>query len=330
MRYTGMLSEAWELLHRALRRLGCEAFRIIKPLENIALSRYEVNEQINPPPLFLIGAPRTGSTLIYQVITNFFEVNYTSNFGALFYHSLFIGMRLEKRLFGNGFHNNFISINGRTRGLRSPNECGKFWYRWFPKDRHFVGGDEFRTNELTALRRTILAVTKLMPRPFVFKNLNCGQRLQVLHKILPEALFIYCKRNPLYTAQSILEGRERVLGDKNKWWSVMPRNMSELLKLPYPEQVVKQVYYLQAQIEQDLPLFPEKQFIEVSYEALCDDLLGTLKQISDFWKRNGVNVGRREGALLPDLKLSERMRVSMSDFKALSVEINKLDWGGRL
>jgi len=133
-------------------------------------------------------------------------------------------MLLEEYLLGDSPHHMFESNYGMAKSLRGPNECGQFWYRWFPGDRHFIAYHEYSKEELLDIRRTICAISIKFLKPLVFKNLNNGQRLQMIKKILPESLIIFVKRDPVFTAQSILGGRLDFYGDKNTWFSVMPKN----------------------------------------------------------------------------------------------------------
>ena len=235
-------------MRRVIIRSTSEIAKIVKPIDSYIMKKKCKIKDLQYPPIFIIGAPRTGSTLVYQVLTNYFDVKYISNFSASFYHSLYLGMIISDKILGNSSHNLFDSHYGMASNLNGPNECGQFWYRWFPKDRHFISSNEITKDELIGIRKTIGMITKKFHKPIIFKNLNNGQRLQAIKKVLPESLFIIVRRDPVYTAQSILAGRKDFYGDKMAWFSVMPKNVNEIKKKDYPEQVVQQVYFLEKQI----------------------------------------------------------------------------------
>lgn len=68
-------------------------------------------------PVFIIGAPRTGSTILYQMNLNVsILTTYLVNF--------FFGFWLRKKLFCNKAHDSFNSNLGDTQGYNSPSECG--------------------------------------------------------------------------------------------------------------------------------------------------------------------------------------------------------------
>ena len=315
-----------KLMRRVMLRLTSEIFKLVKPLDSYLMKKKFSNKDLRYPPIFIIGAPRTGSTLIYQVITNHFDICYISNFSAAFFHSLYTGMILENSLLGKSPHNLFNSYYGMSGGLRGPNECGQFWYRWFPKERHFIAANDFKRDELIEIRNIIGAITKKLSKPIIFKNLNNGQRLQAIHKILPESLFIFIRRDPVFTAQSILTGRYEFYRNQKKWLSVMPKNISELKKKHYTEQVVKQVYYLEKQIYEDLKLFPAKQQIIMRYENFCKNTNEELKRLKYFFINNNIDVNHREKEKLLKFQIDTRILVNRYDLEKIKKETEKIVW----
>jgi len=299
--------------------------KILAPLETFLIKKY-TTEKIKYPPVFIIGAPRTGSTILYEYITNYLDVTYINNFICKFYSLLYLGSVVSKIVFQDKQHNRFDSEQGRTQGLNSPSECGEFWYRWFPRDRHFVDFNELDSLQITQIRDVIKAVVNKNNKPIVFKNMNCGQRLRVIKDVFPDALFIYCKRNPLFTAQSIIETREKVCKNRAVWWSIMPKEYNELLKLDYPEQVVKQVYYIQKQIEEDLSLFGKKQFIEIWYKDFCKSPRLTIEKIRNFMFQNGANIRYKAQLIENQINLSQQRKIDKTTYDKLKEIINFLDW----
>jgi hypothetical protein len=317
-------------IKRAPRRIGYYVapylFSPLRWVEQPRLAAVDLERRIEPPPIFIIGAPRTGSTLLYQTLTNCYQVSYISNLASLFVRSLWIGERLHRAFYRGTPHNCFTSIYGKTQGLNSPSECGKFWYRWFPKDRHFVTPADVDPAGLGRLRQTMAAITADGGVPMVFKNLNCGQRLQVLRHVLPEALFLFILRNPFHTARSILEGRIQRHGGKNSWSSVMPPNVAELKRLPWPAQIAGQVYALEDRISQDLQLFPQRQSFWLHYEDFCADPSRSLQRIEAWVKNNGVDIAPRKGARLPSIRACRQPAIDPHDHAELEREIATLDW----
>ncbi|MFW6009199.1 MAG: sulfotransferase [archaeon] len=299
---------------------------ILNPLEKKLIKNY-TNKKIKYPPIFIIGAPRTGSTILYEYITNYLDLKYINNFLAKFYKNLYIASIISHQIFADKTHNCFDSKHGRTYGLKAPSECGAFWYRWLPNNRHFIDFDEIDEKSKEEMYSTITAITNKFNKPLIFKNLNAGQRLRMIKEIFPNALFIYIKRDPLFTSQSILRSREKTYNDRSKWWSIMPKEYEQLLKLPYPEQIVKQVYYLQKQIETDLHLFPGKNRYILTYKEFCQNPGKVIYSIKEFLEKNYNDiVYLKDKNIQNKTYYSADKKIDNKTFKKLKKEVNKLNW----
>lgn len=278
---------------------------ILRPFEKRALKKISA-EADGLKPVFIVSAPRSGSTILYQIITKAFKVEYTSNLAAICYHSLFTGWKLQKWLYGDKSHSSFESNMGRTKGWLSPHEIGKFWYQWFPHEPLFVDADYYKQKDFSQLKKTVRAIVEKSGKPLVFKNTVNGERLRVLRQIFPEALIIFCTREPYFTANSIYQHRLKVQGTDKEWWATKPSNFNDLINLPPKQQVAAQVYYLEKRIEEDMLLFPESQRITISYEDLCGDTEATLKRLEEFMKTNGLSAERIIDAKLPELRVNNK------------------------
>lgn len=299
----------------------------LNPVERYLINKYK-GQNIIYSPVFIIGAPRTGSTILYEYVTNYLDLKYINNFMAKFYKSLYLSSLVSHKIFKDESHDCFDSKHGKTYGLNAPHECGSFWYRWLPKDKHFVKFDEIDSNSKDEIYTTITAITNKFNKPFIFKNLNAGQRMRLIKETFPNALFIYIKRNPLYTAQSILRGREKTYNDRSKWWSIMPKEYDELLDLPYPEQIVKQIYYLQKQIETDLSLFPSQNSYVIKYKDFCFDTEEEINLIKEFLENNyDKKINLKKNINPNKVYYSNEQKIDDKTFHKLKEIINQLNWG---
>jgi len=246
---------------------------------------------------------------------------------AYFYKNLFLFSIVSQKFWGNKPHNCFRSLHGNSYGLNAPHECGNFWYRWLPDDKHFIDFNEISYDSKEEIDTIVTAITNRFNKPLVFKNLNAGQRLRLIKEIFPDSIFIYIKRDPVYTSQSILQSRERIHNDRTKWWSIMPKEYNELQKLDYHEQIVKQVYFLQKQIEQDLNYFNDHNYITVWYNKFCKNPRKYINLIyRKLLQKNGYNVDYISYKIKNDLKSRNTRKVDIHTFKKLESIVNKLEW----
>jgi len=213
-----------------------------------------------------------------------------------------------------------MSIHGGTVGAHSPSECGGFWYRWLPKERHFVDFDEISKESMEQIRQEITAVSNYFDKPMVFKNLNAGQRMRLISQIFPNAKFIFITREPFYTAQSILNAKRDAGVPDSEFWSIMPPNVTELKALDWPEQITKQIYNLERQIVKDSILFPQGNMVKVSYSSLSE---GKIRALA-----HQFGLSKRQGDELPEFDLTEKITLTISDEKKLKQAISEISWAG--
>jgi hypothetical protein len=136
-----------------------------------------------------------------------------------------------------------------VRGWSAPSECGGFWYRFFRRKPQYVPGEEFDPRQGKKLRAALRALLGAFGRPVLFKNLHCSLRLEPLSAAIPEALFIFIRRDVVDNAHSLLEARREVFGHYAGWWSMEPPQIRTLETLPPEQQVVEQVRSINALVE---------------------------------------------------------------------------------
>jgi len=276
-------------------------------------------------PIFIVGAPRTGSTILYQILTNTFDLAYIDNLTSKFYRNIYFGFWLSNKLLCEKPHNYFESKHGKTTygGLRSPSECGEFWYRWLPRDHHYIGKEEVSETSLEEIRNNIFSIINKYNKPLLFKNLNAGQRMGFINEIAPRSKIIFITRDPQFTAQSILLCRENLGINPNEFWSIRPYNYKELIKYNEIRMVVKQIFYLEKQIIKDKALFQNDNFLQITFEELNHNLDKTMSKIHSFL---GHDLQKRKASALPHLNFIEQQNISDKKFNSIKTEIQNFDW----
>jgi hypothetical protein len=305
-------------------RLARWAGPLAARLEKAKMARRAGTEERHPL-VFIVGAPRTGSTVLYQALTDCLDTLYIDNLTAYFSHSLYFGLWLSRKLYGNRPHHCYRSVQGDTRacGLHGPSEGTDFWYRWLPRQHHYIGRGELSPGAAAEIRQNLLAPMNRYDRPLLLKNLAMGQRLGLIADLTPRARIIWMKREPLYTAQSILLVKRQRGLKPHEWWSIMPRNYRELRELDGYRQVVRQIFFLEKQIWADRHLFPAPQFITVHYRDLCRRPGETVERLRQFID---PGIGLRKDPQTLTLPFREEQRLEAEDFRRLRQECDKIDW----
>ncbi|WP_197466304.1 MULTISPECIES: sulfotransferase [unclassified Oleiphilus] len=270
--------------------------------------------------IFIVGAPRTGSTILYQALTNCYDVKYIDNLAASWFKQLPFGMWLSHRRFGLEPHNNFVAEHGNTAefGEHAPSECGQFWYRWLSKEDHFVDAGAVSQESIDQIRKELSAVSGMFGLPLLFKNLNMGQRLRLIKEFAPDAKIIFIRRDPRFTVRSILRAREKMGVASNEMWSVRPKNFRELQALTEGEMCAAQVYHLEKQIKEDLSLFPDENVMTVQYNKLS---VGAVKKMGEW-----LGLEEKGNSDFPEFKKDSKDSIPQHELSMLDAAIEKYDF----
>lgn len=276
-------------------------------LKNMESSVVKESAELKHIPIFIIGPPRSGSTLLYQLITLYFKVCYFSNFMVRFPETPACLARLLALLNGCSPPYNFESRFGTTVGWKSPSQGIAIWHRWFPKDNSYVRSSDTSKEILREIRNTILLIQKSFDAPFVNKWQANTVRLFPISEALPEALFIRIKRDPVFIAQSILHGKRTLLQDEHEWFSAKPHNYEELKHKEPLEQVCEQVFYIEEGIDRDSRILGMDKFMTVHYEELCKLPRKVMDDINKFYMKN-----QKFGYLKPSREIPSSFHCNLS------------------
>lgn len=277
------------------------------------------------PTIWIIGPPRSGTTLLYQVLVKRYKVAYISNFAVLFYKAPIFATWVANLLFSRQEAvKKFKSNYGKTTNWLGPHEAGPFWYRWFPRgDYVYVPPGSISQDELNSFKKEIIGLAHLEKAPVVFKNVYNSMRIAPIIETFPNACFLVCRRDPLDTAQSILNGRVKLYDDKSKWMGVPPKEIDAIKNHPYWQQVAEQVYFTYQQIETDKQNYGSDRFFEVDYEQLCKNPHQLLQQLEVFFALNNIRL-KKIGDLPISFPFSTGKQVDDENYQLIQQAIEKL------
>ncbi|NNG03717.1 MAG: sulfotransferase [Inquilinus sp.] len=211
-------------------------------------------------PIFLIGPPRTGSTIVYQAMVRGLDLGYISNLMALLPRFMVRMDRVHRRL-GRPMPALHPGKYGFVPGLWAPSEAGKVVDRWFDPDR--------TGEERSAVRRMLAALSGNGGRPTIIKSPSLVLRLPGIREILPQARFVVLSRSPAFVAQSLLLGRRDPTIATDRWSGVEPADFSAHADRGLAYQVVRQCVELTRAIESNLGDLPADRIVRLRYEDFC-------------------------------------------------------------
>ena len=292
---------------------------LLGPIQNNWLNKEDLKYLDLYPPVFIIGPPRSGTTVLYQFLCKHTNFSYINNFIGDWYRIPILAAKVHITLFKGGNKLELNSNFGKSKNHYGPNEFGEFWYKYFSKT-HFLKDQNKETTD--KLKMEIAALTKIYEKPLLLKNVINSMRIKSLSYIFDNSTFIVIGRDKLDNAQSILNARISLHNNKDHQWSVKTPSMRANPVLPFYKDIINQLDDIQLNIESSFKRLGNDRFIFIEYENLCNNTPKVLKSILQKLNSKGLNLTEK-GQIPKQLNFSTGKKVSDSDYELLREEIRK-------
>ncbi|MGJ5620534.1 sulfotransferase [Sulfitobacter sp. MF3-043] len=243
---------------------------------------------------FIIGPPRSGTTLLYELVTTRFQCGYFTNLAKRLFRvpvaATWLCRTAMRRRRGS-----FDSVYGELGGNAAPNEAGRIWSHWMP----YAAPYNLDQPGLTParIRRKMAAICGIAGQPMVVKNMILQTDFLFLIETFPNAVFLYVERNWADNARSLVKAREdKVSMDGTGWWSLRPPGWKVYAGADPVTQSCAQVMLSHMDIVAHLDKAGrDDRVMKVDYEQLCAQPDTVLEEIETFWTRNAIAVTRKPG-----------------------------------
>jgi omega-hydroxy-beta-dihydromenaquinone-9 sulfotransferase len=233
-------------------------------------------------PILIIGAPGSGTTLLFQTLCSHRDLAYITH------NMLRAGLLRHGRLVGDRRKALLILQNLIHRDLASNLPLGDaLWVKYF-RDYNYLTENDYSEEMAAYFRKKVLQVQNLWSRPrFVDKTLvNCF-RVRLLNLIFPDAKFIHIIRDGRAVAFSILNKIE-IAGDR---FALFYTGFKDILGDKYQYERSELYNYGLAWAEfvrkgREASVAAQGRYYEVSYEKLVTEPHKELRKIVDFCELN--------------------------------------------
>ncbi len=238
------------------------------------------------PTIFVIGAPRSGTTLMSQVLAHGLDVGFINNLSARFWKTPVTGIRLSNSIFKNNKSTDFQSKFASTKKLEDIHEFGYFWRHWLKKESitNIVNSPSIEKEiQWTELKNIILNIHEAFGKGFACKNVLSAYHISKFLHVLKKLVFVYIERDPVDAAISILNARKKYYTDLNLWWSYVPLEYEQIKDLDYKRQIAGQVYFLTKYYNSKIKDINSNRIIRIKYKELCDNpqaILDTIVKVT--------------------------------------------------
>ncbi len=291
-------------------------------VEESLISDFESPEN---PILFVVGAQRSGTTVLTQALVSLYKISYPSNLIARFWLAPYLGALLGKSLSVNDEKMSFSSNFGATSGIGGPHEFSYFWRHWFPGSANNAKPCSLTTANARLLKKHFAAWQAVNNEPLLFKNLlEVLPNINNLSTLFPSAVFLNIYRDDVFVVQSTYESRKNYSGNHSNWFGIKPSNFEEIMKQEDPLlQSTEQVFYLKKDIQDSLSALPDERYLNISYEEFVSAPEKTINAIENKasirrWRRNDRSVEDL------NLRLGNVLRLTSDQISAIEDHMGKL------
>lgn len=269
--------------------LLAELAALLAPLEKQLVAGFSHPRM---PVLFLVGNPRSGSTVFMQFLQSTGAFAVPTNVLSRFYYAPCIGAKIQQLLFnpeydfrgelaagpGTAAHDSSL---GKTRGPLAASEMLHFWRRFLPHyDPQYIDPSQYARIDTAGLAAELAALESVFGKPLALKGGMLQSSLPHLLQCAKPALLIYLRREPFFILQSLLMARENHYGRRDLWWSLKPKEYEHLKNLDPLHQVAGQVFFTAQAVSAGLQAVPETQRLILDYESFCRDPAAAHAQIA--------------------------------------------------
>ena len=232
-------------------------------------------------PIFIIGSERSGTTLLYNILTTHPDVCWFSAITDRF-QSLpeiaFIHRIVDVPVLGPYIKRLILKATKGHHLIISPREGASIYYAHFTNDRRLTERDLVKSKEIS-FKKIISAHLQMTGKPrFLTKRPMNIQRIRLLNAMFPDAYFIHIIRDGRAAASSFFQ--TSWWRDHDFWWLGQQKRSGRSTKDPVAlcalhwRNTVAEVLCNKALLK--------TRYKEIRYESFVQDVRGTVAAILNF------------------------------------------------
>jgi len=261
-------------------------------------------------PIFIVGAPRSGTTLLYDYIACHDALGWFSqhDYRNYFTKEHWEFLNLRRRLYGI-FNWHYSTVNEdrlRTR-IEIPDEFGIFWHRWFGTE-GWVSEDDVNNSIIQNITQ---AIANLLERKnkkrFLTKSPVHSVRMGAIKKIFPDSFFI----NIIRDGRAVVSSMMRAVGTGTKRPSQyfgVPLKNNDQMQYDLLERHARQWVEVNEEIQKTRINLDQNQYFEMKYEDFVEKPKQHMKEIFKFCELDYQDIFEK-----PRVRFYARQFLTVSD-----------------
>jgi hypothetical protein len=218
-------------------------------------------------PIFILGPPRSGTSVLYKTLCTHPEVAYLHRGFRKFPKLPRLGHAVEKlRLVDD-----------------TPKEASVFWDRFRVTLRDEMSAEDATPEICSFYREAVAGIVEATGRPrFVAKFPPHSVRVPWLRAVFPDALFVVALRDwRAVVSSTVIKRDENARRQRREFFGIRVRGYKKMKHLGSEESAARIYRVVQESLEGWEREHPES-FHHVVYARLCDDPRGVLRGAADF------------------------------------------------
>ena len=303
----------WAMAREGLRPLAMPADWMLQRRERKLLAE---NVALTKPVILLVGPPRAGTTLLYQLLADCLDTTWFPNVSEMFPRAPIAASKIfawkRKRT------TKLRSFYGQTSGLSAPNDAFHIWNRWLGTDRY---KPVLRANAEPEMLQFLATWTEAFGKPLVNKNNRNTLCIGMLSRAIPTAHVVVLRREAADIARSLIRAREFVQGDKSDAWGLASRSQNVDDPLGYVTDVCDQIGDIHTQLAEQLVQIDPARLTETTFEELCADPQRVVEKIAF---ASGVALREPQSASFGHLRIPSSRPLSDAEEARLAEQLDRM------
>ena len=282
-------------------------------LSGVEKRRYAKASINRLPIVIVVGPPRSGTTLVAQVLIDHLPVSYINNLTSVFPRSPITANAILANLLP-ARKMDYKRYYGKSRQWTGVNDGLYLWDRWLGPCRAIVP-DALTPNAAHDMPVFFGALEAFYGKPLVNKINRLNTCAHLVANVLDNVTFICLDRDPVYLAQSLLKARLEITGDLSAPYGVNHRS-----GLPFSgdcvDDVCEQVLFHRESANHQLALLGKERFWVISYESFCRQPHLLVKRVAKQVFKMPIQESQLRAKLKP-FCVSNRRRIKPEWFEQL-------------
>ncbi len=242
-------------------------------------------------PIFFVGMGRSGTTIMFEALTQHTDLAWPSNYCEWMPHYLFMNrlVPLLDRVGLRGHKKQYSRAIPGNRYLPRPDEAYEFWDYYSRENfsRSYLNGLKANPETINRVRNAVARLTHWQQKSRFSAKLTGPGRISFLASIFPDARFIHIIRDGRSVVESLLRQRfwQEKGGLERPFWEDTPDHILQEWEASGRDSEVLaalQWRYIIQSIRADVAELPKESYMEVRYEDFVQDPTQTLKSIYHF------------------------------------------------